>query len=112
MPALPGGMPGEAGRLPVMGRPLRDAARRAIAIFHDVSIRKKIPVVDGWIIKISRSWKRFEFMRRICAAISVFRISNDSDQCVLKLWAVNRVICDALPEISITNTAADAFAFD
>ncbi|HDR9109590.1 TPA: hypothetical protein QDB04_006538 [Burkholderia vietnamiensis] len=27
MPALPGGMPGEAGRLPVMGRPLRDAAR-------------------------------------------------------------------------------------
>jgi probable AcnD-accessory protein PrpF len=112
LPALPGGMPGEAGRLPVMGRPLRDAARRAIAIFHDVSIRKKIPVVDGWIIKISRSWKRFEFMRRICAAISVFRVSNDPDQCVLKLWAVNRVICDALPEISITNTAADAFAFD
>ncbi|HDR9034632.1 TPA: hypothetical protein QDB07_002112, partial [Burkholderia vietnamiensis] len=41
-----------------------------------------------------------------------FRVSNDPDQCVLKLWAVNRVICAALPAISITNTAADAFAFD
>ncbi|MCA7970035.1 hypothetical protein SB394_18810 [Burkholderia sp. BCCIQ04A] len=43
---------GEAGGLSAMGGPSRDAAS-AIAIFHDVSIRKKNPVVDGWMIKIS-----------------------------------------------------------
>ncbi|MET3212455.1 UNVERIFIED_ORG: hypothetical protein ABIC48_000198 [Burkholderia territorii] len=43
---------GEASGLLALGGPSRDAASAA-AIFHDVSIRKKIPVVGCRIIKIS-----------------------------------------------------------